>query len=262
MPGFNHKGGYKRKINLIGERFGRLVVIEESEPFRKKDGGIQSAGWLCRCDCGKEIVVRANSLRMGKTKSCGCLNREKPSNHITHHMSNTIIYSKYKGMLARCYNKNSEGYKHYGGRGITVCEEWLNNFQAFYDWAMANGYTDNLTIERKDVDGNYCPENCCWIPREHQAFNKTNTIRDKNNNSIAEMSRKAGIVEPNIARFRYKSGWSLQDAIYTPKMKEGETLEKVKKSNEKFERSSIGVRISSGTMDAVKRRRSLCDNHT
>lgn len=96
----------------------------------------------------------------------------------------------------------------------------------FYNWAMDNGYREGLTIERKNVDGDYCPENCEWIPLEKQSFNKTNTIRDSNNISIAEMARRAGVVTPQIARLRYKSGWNLHDAIYTPKMKACEKYEK------------------------------------
>ncbi len=224
MPGYNHKGGYERAKDLTGMKFGRLTVLEKSEPFRGRDGKVQCAGWMCRCDCGKEVRIRANSLLMGHTKSCGCLNREKPSNHITHHMSNTKIYMVWKGIKARCLNPDNERYKYYGGRGITVCKEWLEDFMNFYNWAMANGYSENLTIERKDVNGNYCPENCYWISFERQAFNKTNTVKNEKGESIAEMARNIGIVSPQIARWRYKHGRKLHEALYTPKNESRKSL--------------------------------------
>lgn len=217
---------YKRKKNLKGIKFGRLLVIEEAESFMGKNGEVQCAGWLCRCDCGNKVVIRSNSLRMGATKSCGCLNREKPSNNIKHHMSGTKLYYVWKEIKSRCLRENDDKYKYYGGRGIKVCKEWLDDFMNFYNWAMSNGYREGLTIERKNVDGDYCPVNCEWIPFEKQSFNKTNTIRDSNNASIAEMAREVGIVSPQIARDRYKSGWSLHDAISIPKMKAGERYEK------------------------------------
>lgn len=226
MPGYNHRGGYQKAKDLTGQKFGRLTVLEKTEPFRCRDGKVQCAGWKCRCDCGNEVRIRSNSLLMGVTKSCGCLNREKPSNNITHHMSNTKLYGIWKTMKARCFNKNNERYKYYGGRGIIVCKEWIDDFMNFYNWAIKNGYKDGLTIERRDVNGNYCPENCYWIIFKKQAFNKTNTIRDEEGKSIAEMARKAGVVSPQIATQRYKHGWKLQDAIYIPKMKAGGKYEK------------------------------------
>lgn len=224
MPGIKHKGGYSRSKDLTNMRFGRLVAIRKVEPFRTKDNSIHCAGWECQCDCGKHIIVRSNSLVMGKTKSCGCLNREKPSNNITHNMSNTKIYSIYKGILARCRNPNVQNYSHYGGRGITVCEEWMgkNGFENFYDWAIKNGYKEGLTIERINVDGNYCPQNCKFIPFNEQAFNKSNSyIVD--GISVAKLARKRNVVPPNISRERCKRGWSLEDAVSIPIMKLGQT---------------------------------------
>lgn len=234
MAGYKHSGGYKRSIDLTGQRFFRLTVLEQSEPFRAKTGNIQCAGWRCKCDCGNEIIVRSNSLRTSKTKSCGCLNKEKEPNYVTHHMSNTRIYSIYKSIKRRCFNENSENYASYGGRGISVCNEWCdreNGFVNFYNWAMANGYSDELTIERIDVNGNYEPSNCTWIPNHEQAFNKRNTIYSKDGKSVAKMAREKGTVSPAIARERYKKGWELEDALNIPVLKKGETLEKRKKIN-------------------------------
>lgn len=230
MPGYKHKGGYERSINMIGNRFDRLLVIEKADPFRSKTGKVVCAGWKCRCDCGNVVIVRANSLRMGKTKSCGCLNKEKPPNNIKHNMSNTRIYKIYKSMKKRCYNITCDKYKDYGGRGITVCEEWLHNFQSFYEWAMSNGYADDLTIDRKDVNGNYEPSNCRWIPKKEQAHNKRNTIYDENHISIAKQAREIGIVEPSIARSRYKAGWSSYESVHTPVLRKGLKHEESKKA--------------------------------
>lgn len=217
MPGYKHKGGYSRKKNLKGQKFGRLEVIEESQPFRNKDGSIQCAGWLCKCDCGNTVVIRANSLLMNSTKSCGCLNREKPSNNIKHNMSSTIIYKKYISMKKRCFDKKQQNYKYYGGKGITICNEWLgkDGFVHFYNWAMANGYSDDLTIERRNINENYCPENCCWIPQALQAHNKANTYL-VDGVSLAKKTRELDIVNPQVARGRCERGWSLQDAILIP----------------------------------------------
>lgn len=217
MPGFNHKGGYSRSINLIGKRFTRLTVLEKAEPFRDKNGKILCAGWKCLCDCGNEIVVRTHSLTCGNTKSCGCWNKEKPSNHITHHMSNAKIYFKYKSMIRRCNDEKYANYKHYGGRGIKVCEEWSgkDGFINFYNWAMSNGYDDSLTIERMDVNDGYCPKNCCWIPFSEQSLNKTNSYI-VNGIGVARLAREINTVPPSVARERCKRGWDLSDAVSIP----------------------------------------------
>ena len=118
-------------------------------------------------------------------------------------------------MKSRCLNKNSEKYKNYGGRGITVCEEWKNDFKTFYDWAMANGYSDELTIERRDVNGNYCPENCCWITSAEQAKNKTsNVVLEFNGEShnLSEWSKITGISSGELS-YRIRRGWDVEKAL-------------------------------------------------
>lgn len=155
--------------NMVGARFGRLIVIER---LPNKKGG--KAQWLCKCDCGNNIVVITAELNNGHVQSCGCLRREgrKP----IHGLARSKIDSIYHSMLGRCYNSKDRYYKDYGGRGISVCEEWRNRPKVFFDWAFANGYKEGLSIERKDVNGNYEPSNCCWIELKKQAENKTNTI--------------------------------------------------------------------------------------
>lgn len=158
--------------DLFGRKFGALTVISR---YGSKNGDMF---WNCKCKCGKIIQVSTGQLNFGHIVSCGCLKRERViERNTTHGLSNTRLYEIWCGMKKRCYDENSERYKDYGGRGITICDEWAEDFQAFYNWAVANGYKENLTIERKDVNGNYCPENCTWITKSEQSRNQRKTIR-------------------------------------------------------------------------------------
>lgn len=155
--------------DLTNMRFGKLTAIK-IDHF-KDAKRCRRTYWFCKCDCGNTSIVRSDCLTTGNTKSCGCGNttfREKP-NSIKKHK----LYRVYWGMRQRCYNSKQKHYDRYGGRGIAVCDEWLNSYESFYEWSMKNGYKEGLTIDRINNDGNYEPSNCRWVTIQEQQKNKT-----------------------------------------------------------------------------------------
>lgn len=188
------------KIDIVGKRFGRLVVAEETSE-RTSNGAVK---YLCRCDCGNTKVVTGTSLRYGKTKSCGCLAAESTSERArTHGLSKTRLYKIWAGMRDRCYNPSRREYKGYGDRGITVCDDWNEDYMTFHDWSMANGYSDTLTLDRIDNDGPYSPDNCKWTTRKAQSDNTRLTVHitvDGVTKNIGDWAATVGVARSTISR--------------------------------------------------------------
>ena len=204
--------------NLIGCRFGKLVVNELSAPQLDSDGSRRKL-WICICDCGNKKIARSHDLTSGRVKSCGCLKHE--AYYKTHGLSKTRLFRIWGNMKSRCTNPNVACYKHYGGRGISVCDEWLNDFESFYKWAISNGYADNLTLDRIDNDGNYEPSNCRWATVKEQRLNRKDvkylTFNGKTLTQKEwglELGGGESLVEGRLLR-----GWSLEKALSTPPRK-------------------------------------------
>lgn len=175
--------------------------------------------WECRCDCGSIKNVEGSKLKNGEIVSCGCYGNERRIERATkHNDSRTRLYKSWIGMKQRCYQKKGSDYQNYGGRGITVCDEWKNDFMSFKTWAMQNGYSDNLTLDRIDVNSNYCPENCRWITIKEQNRNKTNTVYIEYNGKNYTRCELADMYNLSTEQLsaRLNIGWTLERALKTP----------------------------------------------
>ena len=215
-----------RMTDMSGARVGKLTVIEYAGTDKWKE-----ADWRCKCDCGNETFVSTRRLKHEQTKSCGCLISESASARFkTHGLSTSRIYRVWHEMRGRCYNKNDPNYYLYGGRGITVCDEWNERgpnrenigFMNFNRWANANGYDDTLTIDRINPDANYCPENCRWVDDKMQANNRRNNRYielelgfKKFVYTLSEWSQISKVPYATIST-RLLIGWKPFDAIFTP----------------------------------------------
>ena len=201
-----------RRLDLTGRRFGKLLVID-----RALNNKTQTR-WNCICDCGRYAIVGTNCLMRGHTKSCGCSKGEFVSlNRIKHGLKNTATYVVWKGMRERCNNPKASNYYRYGQRGIKVCEEW-NDYVKFYEWAIANGYKEGLTLDRINNDGDYCPNNCRWVDKLTQGNNKCNNrvIEYQGQRyTLIQLSRLCGIERRTLGR-RLSVGWSIEDAVTIP----------------------------------------------
>ena len=201
-------------IDLTGQKFGKLTVIKRAENNNR--GQTQ---WLCQCECGNKKIILGNNLKNGTTKSCGCIQKEhrlKGFNK-THGNTNTRLYRAWVHIKSRCYNIKVKDYKNYGGRGIIMCDEWLNDFMSFYNWAMANGYQDNLTIDRIDVNGNYEPNNCRWVDMKTQQNNRTNNniiCINGERKTLSNWLEYFNLRKDTYYR-RIKAGWDTQKALIT-----------------------------------------------
>jgi hypothetical protein len=194
--------------DMTGRKFGKLTAL--TCIGRTKD---HKALWLCQCDCGNFKVVRQATLNRGEATSCGC-NIGKWN--ITHGMTKTRIYREWQGMKSRCYYQKNIGFDNYGGRGIKVCNDWKGSFESFYKWAIENGYSDELTLDRKNPNGNYEPNNCRWVSNAIQQNNKRNnhliTYKGKTQ-SISEWAREKKIDRTTLSKRIENYHWSIEKSL-------------------------------------------------
>lgn len=194
------------------QRFGKLVVVKYLYTNKRR-----KAVWLCKCDCGNYTEQPSERLVTGNTRSCGCLHIEATKKNIRKAIEhNTInktveerdIYKKFQQMKKRCYSPKCKAYNNYGGRGIDICSEWLNDYRTFIEWSLNNGYQKGLSIDRIDNNKGYYPENCRWVNNLTQQNNKRNNRYlefEGEKYTIAEWSRIKNIPAPTISdRLRRK----------------------------------------------------------
>jgi len=196
------------KTDLTGKRIEDFIVLKDGIRRNKK------IFCLCKCKCGNIVEIRKDNLNGHRnTRNCGC----KP-NRLTHGMSNTRLHVIWSMMKQRCTNKNHRSYKNYGGKGIAVCDEWINSFDVFRFWALSHGYSKELTLDRIDGHGNYCPENCRWATFKQQGNNRvTNRILTYKGEShtMSQWCDITGLSKATIYG-RLKSGWDIEKVIETP----------------------------------------------
>lgn len=208
----NRSCGCMKSRDITGMKFNRLTVI-------KKDGVYKSGNirWLCQCECGEFTHTNSYLLRKGKAISCGCYASERISNaNHKHGGFGTRLYEIWRQMHRRCYGENTKNYYNYGGRGIKICKEWKGNFEAFEKWSLANGYTEDLTIDRIDVNGDYCPENCRWATMKQQANNKRNSHYieyGEEKHTISEWADIYGVEQRRLYDRLSRNGWELDLAL-------------------------------------------------
>jgi len=201
-----------RRLEITpGEKYGKLTIVREVERTSIK------RRFLCQCDCGRFTQVNLNSLRTGAIKSCGCLLKESGKRNKIHGYWQHRLYGIWAGMKQRCFNSKCNSYKYYGARGITMCLQWLD-FSLFLKWALSSGYKDNLTIERVDVNGNYEPGNCKWIPGKDQPANTRQShwiFWKGHTKNISQWAKHTGLCAETIRR-RIAYGWPIDRALTEP----------------------------------------------
>ena len=205
--------------DLSGGRFGRLVVLERAENDAKG-----RTRWTCLCDCGNSVCTRASLLKRGTTQSCGCLGRElSVKRNTVHGEAGSRLHKIWANMKNRCSCKSHRAYENYGGRGIEVCEEW-QDFREFRDWALSHGYAENLTLDRKDNDGPYAPDNCRWATAKEQGNNRrTNHPLTYNGETktLSQWAEVLGMSDSTLYSRVVMRGWSLHDAFTRPVRRRG-----------------------------------------
>lgn len=213
--------------DLTNKVFDRLTVIEFSHKDKGSNGNYKYF-WKCKCECGNEVIRRADGLKDREIKSCGCYRKEITQHNFkvnnpnkTHGKTNTRLYKIYSKMKERCYYEKYPEFYLYGGRGISICDEWLNDFMSFYNWSIQNGYDDSLSIDRKDANGNYEPSNCRWADDIAQANNKRNNIKLTYNgktHTLPEWARILNLPYSTLAD-RRKKGKSIEGILNPIKLR-------------------------------------------
>lgn len=245
------------KDELTGRKFGRLTVecLDHVDPSK---GNCRY--WRCSCSCGagKEVVVLGTYLKNGSVKSCGCLQKENLTKfRCAHSGTGTRLYRIWQVMKGRCFRKTHPSYKYYGQRGITVCEEWKDNFPAFRDWALANGYQDNLMIDRIDNNGSYTPDNCRWATFKTQANNTRHNhylTFQGHTQTIAQWAAELDIPTDLISNRINRLGWPVEKALSTPVQEQevyleykGESIKQTDLIQQKgLDREALRSRLRSG----------------
>lgn len=205
--------------DLTGQRFGRLTVICASRNKYNK-----RKYWECECDCGNITFAYTHALIAGKVKSCGCLKDEINTKHGGCIGKEERLYAVWRTMRQRCYDPHTANYKNYGARGIAVCDEWKNDYEAFRKWALANGYNETAKrntwlLDRIDNNGNYTPENCRFVTPTVNSRNRRSTVKATINGETKPVVEWCEILNKdyNLVRGRLQQGWNIEDALYRPK---------------------------------------------
>ena len=201
-------------IDLTGQKFGRLTVLERAEDY-KTPKGKRHTRWMCKCECGNTAHILGDHLKGRLTKSCGCLSAELSAQRCKHHGYRERLYRIWTAMKQRCCNPKAHSYSRYGGRGITVCDEWMCDYKAFYDWALASGYQDDLSIDRIDNDKGYSPDNCRWATSKEQNRNRRinhNITINGETKTLAEWCEQYDISHKTV-RSRLQLGWLPEEAL-------------------------------------------------
>lgn len=187
------------------EKYNRLTVVSF---YKEKKYGCNRTMVNCVCDCGNNVKKLYSEVKSGHIKSCGCLVKDMlVKRNITHGMSDSPVHKTYHSMLKRCYDEKHRAYKWYGGRGIKVCEEWKKDFVSFHNWALSNGYKQNLSLDRIDNNGDYRPENCRWETKHNQHRNRSDNVMIGNeihHDFLTRISKENNIPFPTV-RYRYYS---------------------------------------------------------
>lgn len=205
-------------IDLSGQKFGRLTVIERTKNYKGR------VFWKCLCECGNYCYISTKTLRNNTAKSCGCLRIDLLKQRVCKHsMTNTRLYKIWKNIKKRCYGNTPYLTKYYKDKGIVMCKEWKNDFLAFYNWSINNGYDNNTnrgvcTLDRINYNGNYEPSNCRWISIQKQQLNKSSNRLITYNNETHCISEWAKIinVKPKTLEMRFLRGWDIEKALTTP----------------------------------------------